>query len=265
MDVIQDLIDRKIAQFLLTGSSARKLKRGDNVNLLPGRIIPLRMDTLTYDEMPSAKIKLNDLLIYGSLPQVLLSKTFDEKEELLDSYVSIYLEEEIRSEAIVRNLANFARFLELAASESGYAVNYSKLSQQIGVAHTTIADYYQILEDCLVVERIEPLTKSKTRHKLSKTQKYIFFDLGLRRFAAREGRRLPIKYMGHLFEQFVALELIKYSRFQKARIQIRYWRDPDGPEVDWVIDHPDKLIPIEVKYTDKPNVDDAKHLKTFFK
>ena len=263
MDVVQDLIDRDIAQFLLTGSSARKLKRGGNVNLLAGRVIPLHMDSLSVNEIPKSKLKLNELLIYGSLPKVILTSSLAEKEELLDSYVSTYLEEEIRAEAIVRNLAHFARFLELAASESGYTVNYSKLSQVVGVAHTTITEYYQILEDCLVAERIEPLIKSKTRHKLSKSQKYLIFDLGLRRLACGEGKRLPEKYMGHLFEQFVGLELIKQARLQKDRIKIRYWRDPDGPEVDWVIDSPDKLIPIEVKYTDRPQKNDARHLKIF--
>lgn len=263
MDVAQDLIDRDISQFILTGSSARKLKRGKNINLLPGRVIPFHMDALSITEIPSKYLKLDDLLIYGSLPKVLLTKSSREKEELLDAYVSTYLEEEIRAEAIVRNLANFARFLELAASESGYATNHSKLSQIIGVAHTTIASYYQILEDCLITERLEPLTESKTRHKLSKTQKYILFDLGVRRIAAREGARVPLKYKGHLFEQFVILELIKQSRLHQDRIKIKYWHDSDGPEVDCVIDAPDKLIPIEIKYTERPTITDAKHLITF--
>lgn len=263
MDVAQDLIDRKVAQFILTGSSARKLKHGPDINLLPGRVLPLHMDPLSISEIPSELLKLEDLLLYGSLPHVVLTKSKPEKEELLDAYVSTYLEEEIRAEAVVRNLGNFARFLELAASESGYTTNQSKLSQAIGVAHTTIAGYYQILDDCLIAERIEPLTKSKTRSKLSKTQKYIFFDLGLRRLAAREGVRLPLKHKGHLFEQFIMLELIKQSRLHTSRIKIKYWHDPGGPEVDCVIDTTDQLIPIEVKYTDSPSKADAKHLLTF--
>lgn len=263
MDVAQDLIDKKIAQFLLTGSSTRKLKRGENVNLLPGRVVRFHLDPLSLSEIPQKYAQLEDLLIYGSLPQILLTEQKNEKEELLDSYVSIYLEEEVRAEAIVRNLANFARFLELAANESGYVTNLSKLSQEIGVAHTTIASYYQILEDCLIVERIEPFTESKTRHRLNKTQKYIFFDLGVRRLAAQEGVKLPLKYKGHLFEQFVILELIKKTRTNPNRIKIKYWHDPGGPEVDCLIQTPDLLIPIEVKLTERPSIADGKHLMTF--
>ncbi len=263
MDVIQYLIDDKVAQFIITGSSARKLKRKKDVNLLPGRVILLKMDALSVEEIPKSHCTLNNLLFYGSLPEVILTTTKEDKEELLDSYVSIYLEEEIRSEAIVRNLANFARFLELAAAESGMTVNYSKLSNIVGVAHTTIAEYYQILEDCLVAQRIEPLLKSKTRHKLSKSNKYLFFDMGLRRLAAKEGTKLPARVMGGLFEHFIGLELVKLAHMQHQRTSILYWRDLDGPEVDWVVQTPNALIPIEVKLTDRPKISDAKHIKTF--
>jgi len=269
MDVVQDLIDDGIAQFILTGSSARKLKRQKDINLLPGRVIPLYMYPLSIKEINKYKeidpSQLDALLSYGMLPEIYLSKTFKRKEILLDAYVNLYLEEEVRNEAIVRNLGNFSRFLELAASESGYVVNYSKLAQVIGVSHTTIKEYYQILEDCLVAERIEPYLKSKTRHKLTKSQKYLLFDLGLRRVAAHEGENLSIKQKGHLFEQFIGLELIKMIRQQDHKIQIHFWRDLDGPEVDWLIETPDCLIPIEVKYTDKPSERDARHLKTFLK
>jgi len=258
MDAVQDLIDRKIAQFLLTGSSARQLKRKGNTNLLPGRVIPLRLDPLTQNEQKSLPLTLNNLLIYGSLPEIVLLENTNDRERLLDAYTTIYLEEEIRAEAIVRNLGHFARFLELAASESGKIVNFSKLSQEIGISHSTIASYYQILEDCLIVERIEPITISKTRRKLSKTQKYVFYDLGVRRVAAREGDLLAKEQMGHLFEQYVGLELIRTVRLNNQRIFLKYWRDPAGPEVDWVIEVNNSYIPIEVKWTDLPKKYDIK-------
>lgn len=262
-DVVQDLIDKKQAQFILTGSSARKLKNGPHINMLPGRVIPLHLDPLTLTELPLEKQSLENLLIYGSLPAVVTLDSIAEKEELLEAYVMLYLEDEIRAEALVRNLANFARFLSLAASESGYVANYAKLSQEIGIARTTIADYYQILEDCLIAERIEPLTKSKLRTRLAKSDKYLFFDLGVRRLAAHEGTHLPNKYMGHLFEQFVGLELIRQSRLISSQIKLRYWKDNDGPEVDWILEIEGRFIPIEVKYTNKPTQSDAKHLITF--
>jgi predicted AAA+ superfamily ATPase len=185
------------------------------------------------------------------------------KEELLAAYVTLYLEQEVRAEALVRNLANFAKFLVLAASESGYIINYAKLSQQIGVARTTIVDYYQILEDCLIAECVEPITESTTRHKLSKSKKYLMFDLGVRRLAADEGEKLPEKSMGHLFEEFVGLELIRQSRVISSKIKLRYWRDNDGPEVDWILEYNGEYTAIEVKYTDMPTKHDAAHLETF--
>lgn len=263
LDATQYLIDNKLAQFILTGSSARKLKRDGEVNLLPGRVIALQLDALMISEIPSAKRQIENLIVDGSLPEIVLTDDDADREQLLESYVITYLEEEIRMEALVRNLGSFSRFLELAAAESGYLANLHKISQMIGVAASTIESYYQILEDCLVVERIEPITESKTRHRLVKAQKYLFYDLGVRRVAAREGRRLPSKYLGHLFEQFVGIELIKLSRLQTERTRIRYWSDANGPEVDWVVESPQHWTPIEVKWTDTPSIKDARHLKIF--
>lgn len=263
MDVVQDLIDRKLGQFILTGSSARKLKHGSQINLLPGRVIPLHLDALMQSELESSQLKLEDLLLYGSLPAVVTSEVTEEKEELLAAYVSLYLEEEVRLEALVRHLPNFARFLAIAASEACYTVNHAKLSQSIGVARTTIVEFYQILEDCLITECVEPLIESKTRHKLSKAKKYLFFDLGVRRLAAGEGEQLSEKLMGHLFEQLVGIELIRQSRIISSQIKLRYWKDNDGPEVDWVLEKAKQYIPIEVKYTDRPSKHDVKHIMTF--
>jgi len=260
LDVIQGLIDRGRANFILTGSSARKLHTR-RANLIPGRVVAFRMDPFSLSEL--AADDLTRRLLYGSLPGIAAVEKQADKETDLESYVVTYLEEEVRAEAIVRNLGGFARFLELAASESGGIVNLRKLSQQIGVSHTTIGAYYQILEDCLILERIEPLTKSKTRKKLTKSQKYLFFDLGVRRLAAREGTRLPREAMGALFEQFVGLELLRSARLKGHGTKIRFWRDPDGPEVDWVIDREGIYTPIEVKWTDNPCAGDIRHLEVF--
>lgn len=261
LDVVQDLIDRGIANFILTGSSARKLRKGAQLNLLPGRVVALRMQPFSTAEY--SEKKLEDLLLYGSLPGLVAVKNNKDRETDLESYVTTYLEEEVRAEAVVRNLGHFARFLELAASESGRIINTRKLSQEIGVAHTTIAAYYQILEDCLITERIEPLTQSSTRKKLTKSEKILFFDLGVRRLAAREGTRLSRDMMGHLFEQFTGLELLRASYAKHKNTKIRFWRDPDGPEVDWVVDEAGHYIPVEVKWTDRPTLKDVRHLEVF--
>lgn len=261
LDTVQDLIDRGIADFILTGSSARKLRKGAQLNLLPGRVVALRMQPFSTVEYSGEK--LEDLLLYGALPGLVAVKNNKDRETDLESYVTTYLEEEVRAEAVVRNLGHFARFLELAASESGRIINTRKLSQEIGVAHTTIAAYYQILEDCLITERIEPLTHSSTRKKLTKSEKILFFDLGVRRLAAREGTRLSRDMMGHLFEQFIGLELLRAASAKHKGIKIRFWRDPDGPEVDWVIDEAGHYTPIEVKSTDRPTPVDVRHLEVF--
>lgn len=261
LDTVQDLIDRDQANFVLTGSSARKLRHSTRVNLLPGRVSVLKLDPFCLQEFPAKS--LDERLLYGSLPGILAVEDLADREIDLGSYVTTYLEEEVRAEAVVRNLGDFARFLELSASESGAIINLRKLSQEIGVSHTTIGAYYQILEDCLIVERIEPLTQSKTRKKLSKSDKYLFFDLGVRRLAAREGAKLSRDTLGRLFEQFVGLELLRSVHAKNPTVRIRFWRDPDGPEVDWVIDEEGVYTPVEVKWTDKPSSGDCRHLQVF--
>jgi predicted AAA+ superfamily ATPase len=263
LDAVQDLIDRRIAQFILTGSSARKLRTGRHINLLPGRVVVLHLDPLTKLELAAEKISLEQLLLYGAMPGIITATENKDKETDLASYVTTYLEEEIRMEAVVRQLGTFSRFLTLAASESGHIINLRKVSQEIGVAHTTIASYYQILEDCLIAERIDPLTKSKTRQKLIRAPKYIIFDLGVRRLAAGEGINLPREYYGRLLEQWVGLELLRMARLTDPTIKIYFWRDPNGPEVDWILLKEGRYIPIEVKWTNQPNLQDAKHLQIF--
>lgn len=261
LDVAQDLMDRKVARVVLSGSSARKLRRGAHANLLPGRVVAIRMDPLMLREEPTRS--LESRLLYGDLPGFVLSGDDSDRETDLASYVTTYLEDEVRAEALVRNLASFSRFLELAAAEAGRIINRRALSQEIGVAHTTIADYYQILEDCLIVERIEPLTTSATRKKLTRSPKVLFFDLGVRRLAASEGRRPARERLGEWFEQWVGIELVRMTRGRSTRSPVRFWRDPDGPEVDWVLDLDGQLTPVECKWTEAPTAEHARHLRTF--
>ncbi len=264
MDATQDLIDRNIAQFILTGSSARKLKKQHQLNWLPGRVVYFHLDPLTLQELPKSHQQLEKILLYGTLPGIVMDSDNEAREQDLESYVITYLEEEIRQEALVRKLGDFAKFLQLAAVESGQLANFNNISKDIGVAQTTIASYYQILEDCLIAERIEPFTKtSSARRRLVKTCKYLFFDLGIRRLAAKEGDRLPDKLMGQLFEQFIGLELLHIARSHAKRITLNFWRDLEGREIDWIISYKEKILPIEVKWTDKPTIKDARHLKTF--
>jgi uncharacterized protein len=259
-DEVQDLIDRRRARFILTGSSARKLRRGSTANLLPGRVTVFHLDPLSLaGGLPS---RLEDALLDGSLPGIAATGDPADREADLAAYVTTYLEEEIRAEAAVRSLGAFSRFLELAAAEAGGIVNLRGLVADVGVAHTTIAAYHQVLEDCLVAERIEPLTASATRRKLIRSGKYLLFDMGVRRLAAREGQRVLPARWGQLFEQWVGLELVRATR-AAHQARVRFWRDPDGPEVGWVIDREGRFTPIEVTWTQAPDPSDARHLKRF--
>jgi len=261
IDVVQDLVDRRRAQFVLTGSSARKLRRGGKVNLLPGRLVPLRLDPLSLAErLPES---LEDALVHGSLPAIVLEANAAAREEDLRAYTTLYLEEEVRAEALVRRLGTFSRFLQLAALEAGAISHFRGIAQEIGVAHTTVASYYEILEDCLIAERVEPLSESRTRKKLTRSPRFLFFDLGVRRAAAEEGPRQPARVLGGWFEQLVGLELLRAIRQRSGVLRLRFWRDPDGPEVDWVVEGPDRLLPVEVKWSEAPTERDTRHLRTF--
>lgn len=263
MDVAQYLIDNKMAQFILTASSARKLKTGKDINLLPGRVVALTMPPLLYDEIPTPKPSLENILLYGTLPGIVLEKDHQIKETDLNSYVSTYLEEEVRAEALVRNVGNFSRFIEIAAGESGKQLNFTRLSQDLGITDTTIANYYQILQDCLITLRIDPLNQSQTKRRLIRSPKYLFFDMGVRRACAQEGVKLSQRMLADLFEQYIGTELIYHSHLSSSPSKVKYWRDTAGPEVDYVLECGNEYIPIEIKWSDKPNQADAKHLKIF--
>jgi predicted AAA+ superfamily ATPase len=265
MDVVQYIIDNKRAQFILTGSSARKLKmnRKEGINLLPGRVVMLHLDALTLPEMQNSLPSLENLLLFGSLPGIHFDKTVIDQEEDLISYVETYLEEEIRQEALVRNLGAFSRFLELSSISLGQPINFTKLSQDIGVSIHLIIEYFQILEDCLIADRIESISESATRRKLTKAPKYLFFDLGVRRICAKEGRRLSQKTMADLFEQFIGMEILRYLKLYAPSYRLKYWRDHNGAEIDYVIDMNHQYLPIEIKWTENPSVADCRHLEKF--
>ncbi|MFM8454222.1 MAG: ATP-binding protein [Gammaproteobacteria bacterium] len=257
-DCIQILIDDGIAQFIITGSSARKIK-----NLLPGRVIKYTLAPLNLLELDTETINLESILVNGSLPEVYNTKKQEDINELLHSYVSLYLEEEIRKEALVRNIGNFSNFLKLACIESGNLVHLRNIGDEIGVSHQTISDYYDILLDCMLVEKIEPLTKSITRKRLTKSPKFIMFDLGIKRFGANEPFNPGQKQLSLLFEQFIGLELSRMIRQNNLRTDLLFWRSHDGPEIDFILSHDNTYTPIEVKWTENPSQKDLRHIISF--
>ncbi|OQW51024.1 MAG: hypothetical protein A4S09_10855 [Proteobacteria bacterium SG_bin7] len=257
---VQVLIDNKRAQFVLTGSSARKIRQELDLNYAPGRLINFKMNPLSLNENPSP---LDEILTYGQLPAICAEVNLEQKEIELRSYVENYIEEEIRKETRLRSVAPFSRFIELAAIQSGKIANFSEISKELGPSVMTIQNYYQILEDTLFAVRVEPYTKSSSRKKLTKSSRYLFFDLGVRRILAEEPEKFSQDRKGELFEHFVGNEILKWINISKKPAKLYFWRDPDGPEVDWIIEYKGQLLPIEVKLKAQPDNKSIRHLKTF--
>lgn len=280
LDAAQLLIDQKKANFILTGSSARKLRKA-GVNLLPGRVKSYRMDPLTWSELGwtkesiCAELKVespgtrNDYsfaesLVFGNLPGIIGLEQDSDKEEFLGTYAGMYLEEEIRAEALTRNVAAFSRFLELAAHESGSSPNLSKLAMETGMSVPTIKQYFSILDDTLVVERVEPYLKNM-RKRILASPRYYFFDLGLRNSLASmpmETGSTPAN-KGQLFEHAVVLEIIRRIRVLRKRWKVCFWRTHAGAEVDCIVDMGEKVIPIEIKSGKSVRLSDLKGLTNF--
>ncbi len=257
---IQVLLDNKKAQFILTGSSARKIRMEADSNMIPGRLINLRLDTLSYAEFP---MPLDEILNFGQLPRFVLEKDKKQRELELRSYVENYIDEEIRKETRLRQIAPFIRFIELAAIQSGRITNFSEISKELGPTVATIKSYYQILEDTLIADRVDPYLKNSSRKKLTKSSKYLFFDVGVRRVSAGEGKELLPERKGELFEHLIGNEILKWIRSHAIDAKLFFWRDSDGPEIDWLIEYEGNLLPIEVKLKNNPKEKDARHLNVF--
>ena len=279
-DSVQYLIDGKKASFIITGSSARKLKR-KGTNLLPGRVKTFRLDPLQWNEFGWSEhggtilspveggdaikgYSFEQSLIFGSLPGMVAIGDDSERKEMLTAYTHIYLEEEIRAEALSRKVGAFGRFLELAARESGECPNQSNLSVESGVSAPTIKEFYSILEDTLVVERVDPFMRN-ARKRILATPRYYFFDIGVRNALARVplNRELLHTDKGKLFEHAVILEIIRRIRSLKLDYRVHFWRTQGGAEVDCVIDKGDTVIPIEVKSSARVSLADLRGLRSF--
>ena len=241
LNEVHRLIEDENKKFLLTGSSARKLRK-KNVNLLAGRALKSEFFPLTWFELQRAKnFNLSRYLLYGGLPLAYLSKHSD---DYLHSYVETYLKEEIQSEALVRNLPHYIRFLQSASLNNGQLLNYTKVANDSQLSPNTVRDYYQILEDTFIGFQVTPWTKSKIR-KAIQTSKFYFFDTGVAN-SLREVRYLNpgSDLYGICFEQFIACELKACLSYNNIHYPLRYWRSKSGFEVDFIIgDH----TAIEVK------------------
>jgi predicted AAA+ superfamily ATPase len=250
-------------QFILTGSSARKLKRS-GVNLLGGRAITLHLFPLTFREL-GEDFSLGTALKFGSLPNISLEKSEENKKRLLKSYVETYLREEIQQESLVRNIPAFAKFLELAAFESGNVINFHGLSREIGVHSKTIKEYFQILEDTLLGYFIYPYKRSD-RKRIISHPKFYFFDRGVTTMLRGEtdsSLTAGTPPYGPAFEHFIVLELIRISSYLEKEIKFYFFRTSDGAEVDLILEFDKKIWAVEIKAGASPSLTDIRGLRSF--
>ncbi len=247
LNTVQSLADdpSNSFRFLLTGSSVRKLKRG-GANLLPGRIIREYMDPLTYAEVKEG-FNLNRALQVGMLPGIYLGG--EDSLDTLDTYAEVYLREEIRIEAMVRNLGDYARFLDTAAVLSGQWLNYSKISSDTEIPKETIRRYVTLLEDTLLMFRLPAYApRRKISRRLTQRDKFLFFDVGVRNaLLGLHIRAITADQRGPTFEQWLILQMIYLNHALRKGWRLSSYRTEGGAEVDLVMEREDDLIGIEIK------------------
>lgn len=251
LDEVHWLIEHKNASFLLTGSSARKLRRG-HANLLAGRARRYELGPLSYFETEG--FQLDAALRTGLLPPHFLS---EEPEADLRAYVADYLKEEIAAEAVTRNLPAFAEFLRVAALTNAELLSYTNVARETGTSAKVVKTYFEILEDTLLGSRLNPWTRSKDR-RLIRTPKFFFFDVGVANSLA--GRR-PVPGnldFGKSFEHYIFMEIMNYRRYFEPEMEVSYWRTASGYEVDFILG--DMLAAVEVKGKDRVHEGDLRGL-----
>ena len=251
LNEVQYLMQKYSCRFILTGSSARKIKRG-GANLLAGRAVERKLFPLTFHELKD-RFKLEEVLHFGSLPAV-IGRSSSEKMDILSTYAHTYLREEIQSEGIARNIGGFSSFLDMAASQSGEIVSFSAIARECHLPVRTIQSYYEILEDTLIGFRLQPYRKS-LRRRLVAHPKFYFFDLGVvNAINKRLTGEMDRQSFGRLFEQWVVLETYRLIEYQKSEASIYYWRTNHGAEVDLIIEKHGEIVgAFEIKST--PNIE----------
>jgi predicted AAA+ superfamily ATPase len=257
LDEVHRLIEEKEKFFILTGSSARKLKR-QGANLLAGRAFVYSLFPLSCFELEE-NFDLHQALHFGTLPKIFSLNDDEERKDFLRAYCDTYLKEEIWSEQVIRKLPPFRKFLEVAAQSNGKIVNYSNIATHVGVDDKTIKEYFNVLEDTLLGFFLEPFHNS-LRKRLSNKPKFYFFDTGIVRSLSR---RLSVPLApktfayGEAFEHFVILEFMRLGSYFQPDYRFSYLRTAGDVEIDLIVERPGKpMLCVEIKSTDTINEKD---------
>ncbi len=238
LDEVHWLIENKNIKFLLTASSARKLRRS-HANLLAGRA--LRYELLPFSYMEVKETDLEKIMISGMLPPHFLSS---DPRSLLRSYIADYLKEEIAQEAQIQQIPQFNQFLRVAALTSGELLNYNNVARETGASSKVIRSYFDILESTLLGFRIPAWKNSKNRRMIT-SEKFYLFDVGIANFLSKRIPREGTFEFGKSFEHFILMELRAYQAYKNPELDICYWRTSTGYEVDFILN--DKVVAFEIK------------------
>jgi len=260
LDEVHRLIERRGLRFILTGSSPRKLRRG-GVNLLGGRALTLRMFPLTSAEL-KGDFDLQRALRHGLIPP---AYTGEEPRDFLESYIQLYLQEEIFQEGLIRNIGPFSRFLETASFSQGSILNVSTVARDCAVPRKTVEGYFDILLDLQIAYRI-PLFQKKSKRKTQAHPKFYFFDAGLF-MALKPVGPLDAEQdvVGPALETLVLQELKALVSYLRKRYQIYYWRSAGNMEVDFVLYGEKAFFAIEVTKSGRVREADVGGLRAFLK
>lgn len=258
LDEVHRLIEHRHHRFILTGSSARKLKQS-GVNLLAGRALTYHMHPLTSLELGN-EYDLGRALLYGNLPKVI---NHTNPAKFLASYVSTYLREEVLQEGLTRNIALFTRFLESASFSQGSVLNYTDIAREVASNRHTINNFFDILEDLLIGYRLYPFTKHSKRNIVA-TPKFYFFDAGVYRSIRPKGPLDAASEIdGPALETLFLQEAKAINDYFDLGFEIFYWRTQSGQEVDFVLYGERGLFAFEIKRTQKLRSADTKSLEMF--
>lgn len=263
LDGLQAIIDAhpRRFRFLLSGSSARKLRRG-HANLLPGRVILHYLHPLLAHEL-RADFSLDRVLAHGTLPGIYADRDPESRSGTLRSYVDAYLREEIQAEALVRDIGGYSRLLDLTAASSGRVVNLYALSRDAAVSYETARRYLDVLEDTLVLFRI-PAWRGSDRASLVAHPKLLLFDLGVRNAILRRPLDRPLDdERGLLLEHLVGLELRRREGTLWPEARVHHFRTRRGAEVDFVLSVAGEQWAIEVKASRQVDARDLKGIEAF--
>lgn len=253
LDVIHDLIESTNKHFLMTGSSARKLK-GGSANLLAGRAFVNSLNPFSYFEVED-RFHLTEALQWGLMPKIFEYPDDELKARYLQTYAHMYLKEEIWEEHFIKELEPFRRFLEVASQMNGKIINYSNIAKDVGIDDKTVKSYYAILEDTLIGFFLEGFDHS-FRKRLSTKPKFYFFDMGITRALSRL-LSIPLVVgtsgYGEAFEHFIILECMKLKDAQHLEYKFSYLKTKDDVEVDLIVDRPGS-VPLFIEIKSSTNV-----------